>query len=133
MLEIISVTKIYGKSKKAVDNISLKVEKGEIFGFIGPNGAGKTTTIKMITGRLNPTAGKIVLDGINIADNPVEAKKVFSYVPDHSSIFDGITGNDYINFIANMYGVDLHTRKAQAEKYTSAYEIFDSLKQQIST
>ena len=133
MLELVNVTKIYGNSKKAVDNISLEVERGEIFGFIGPNGAGKTTTIKMITGMLNPTVGQIILDGINIADDPVEAKKVFTYVPDHSSIFDGITGNDYINFIANMYDVDLHIRKARTEKYAKGFEIYDALAQPISS
>lgn len=133
MLELKNLTKIYGGGKKAVDDISLKVEKGEIFGFIGPNGAGKTTTIKIITGILNPTKGNLLLDGVSIADDPVAAKKVFTYVPDNTSIFDGIKGIDYINFIGNIYEIDPSVRKELCEKFTKAFEIYDDLKKPISS
>ena len=133
MLHIENVTKIYGKSKTAVDNIDLDVGKGEIFGFIGPNGAGKTTTIKMITGMLTSTKGDITLDGISITDKPIDAKKTFTYVPDNPMIFDGIKGIDYINFIGNMYGVHPDARKELTEKFTKAFEIYDDLKKPINS
>lgn len=133
MLHIENVTKVYGKTKTAVDDITLDVGKGEIFGFIGPNGAGKTTTIKMITGMLAATKGDITLDNISMVKQPVEAKKTFTYVPDNPVIFDGIKGIDYINFIGNIYGVDPEQRKILAEKYTKAFEIYDDLKKPISS
>lgn len=133
MLTIDQVTKVYQPQKKAVDNISLEVDRGEIFGFIGPNGAGKTTTIKMIAGMLQPTAGKIALNGIDIAKEPIAAKRQFTLVPDHPSIFEGISGNDYLNFIADIYGVDEVERRELAEKYTTAFDIEDALGQPISS
>jgi ABC-2 type transport system ATP-binding protein len=131
MLKLSNITKVYEKNKRAVDDMTLTVEKGELFGFIGPNGAGKTTTIKMMTGLLHPTFGEITLDQISITQKPVEAKRVFTYVPDHPYVFEGITGNDYVNFMANIYQVDKHMRKELCEKYTKSFEIYDALTQPI--
>jgi ABC-2 type transport system ATP-binding protein len=101
MLEIKNITKIYDNEKKAVDDLSLNINKGEIFGFVGPNGAGKTTTIRMITGILEPTAGNITIAGNNIEKEPIASKKCFTYVPDHPEIFDAINvlfGNSHYSF-----------------------------------
>ena len=97
-------------------------------GFIGPNGAGKTTTIKMITGILSPTKGEIRIDGKNIEEEPVEAKKNFTYVPDHPAIFDAIKGIDYLNFIADMYDVSVEERRDRIERYTN-FQIYSALGQ----
>src|SRR5690606_22607767 len=105
MLLLKNVTKSYDGKKNAVDNLCLDVKKGEIMGFIGPNGAGKTTAIKMITGILSPSQGQITIDGIDIERDAVKAKKNFTFVPDHPSIFDAVKGIDYLNFIADMYDV----------------------------
>lgn len=113
MLALKNVSKTYDKSKRAVDKISLDVEKGEIIGFIGPNGAGKTTTLKMITGIIQPTEGTISIDGVDIMKAPVDAKKNFSYVPDQPTIFDAISGIDYLNFMADMYDVSIRERKKE--------------------
>ncbi len=133
MLVVKNVSKVYANNKKAVDNLDLEIQKGEIIGFIGPNGAGKTTTIRMITGIIAPTEGTIEISGKDIAREPVEAKKNFTFVPDHPTIFDAIKGIDYLNFIADMYEVDLKQRKEQIEKYTRAFHIYDALGQTINS
>lgn len=133
MLELKEVTKSYDGKKNAVDNLSLKVEKGEIFGFLGPNGAGKTTTIRMITGILAPTSGDIWVNGYHISNQPIEAKKNFTYVPDHPEIFDAIKGIDYLNFIADMYEIEVPVRKERIEKYTREFEIYDVLTDPINS
>ena len=102
-------------------------------GFIGPNGAGKTTTIKMITGILSPTKGEIRIDGKNIEEEPVEAKKNFTYVPDHPAIFDAIKGIDYLNFIADMYDVSVEERRDRIERYTKDFQIYSALGQPINS
>ena len=103
MIEIKHVTKIYGGTHKAVDDISLTIPTGEIIGFIGPNGAGKTTTIKMITGVLNPDEGEILINGKNIVKEPLEAKKEFGIVPDNADIFLRLKGLEYLNFMGDIY------------------------------
>lgn len=133
MLVLKNVTKSYDGEKKAVDGLSLKVKAGEIFGFIGPNGAGKTTTIKMITGILGPTSGKIMINGIDIEESPVEAKLNFTYVPDHPEIFSSIRGIDYLNFIADMYEVPVAKRQVRVEKYAKTFTLNDELDQLINT
>ncbi|KAB3536051.1 ABC transporter ATP-binding protein [Alkaliphilus pronyensis] len=133
MLVLKNVTKAYDKSKRAVDNISLEIKKGEIIGFIGPNGAGKTTTIKMITGILSPTEGSIIINGVDISKAPVKAKKNFTYVPDHPAIFDAIKGIDYLNFIADMYEVSLKDRRKKIERFTKAFQIYDALPKTINS
>lgn len=133
MLVLKNVSKTYDKKKKAVDNISLEIKKGEIIGFIGPNGAGKTTTIKMITGIIAPTEGTIEVNGKDISKEPVEAKKNFTFVPDHPTIFDAIKGIDYLNFIADMYEVSMEDRKNRIEKFTKAFQIYDALTQNVNS
>jgi len=133
MLVLKNVSKSYDGKKKAVDNISLEITKGEIIGFIGPNGAGKTTTIKMITGIISPSQGSIEINGSDITKNPVDAKRNFTFVPDHPTIFDAIKGIDYLNFIADMYDVPLKERKERIEKFTKAFQIYDALPQTINS
>lgn len=124
MLKISHVSKSYAKGKvKAVDDISLEVKNGEIFGFLGPNGAGKTTTIKMTTGILQIDSGSIEINGFDIKKDPVEAKKSMGYVPDTHDIYDRLTGIEYLNFIADVYGVDEKTRRENIEKYLEIFEI----------
>jgi ABC-2 type transport system ATP-binding protein len=127
MLVLNKVTKTYDGEKKAVNQLSLEVAPGEIFGFIGPNGAGKTTTIKMITGLLPPTAGQILINGVDLATSPVAAKRNFTYVPDHPEIFSAIRGIDYLHFLADMYEVSAQTRRVRIEQYTQLFGIYDFL------
>jgi len=134
MIVLNHISKSYAKSKvKAVDDISLHVQKGEVFGFIGPNGAGKTTTIKMITGILAPDSGEVRINGFDMATHPIECKRSFSYVPDAHEIYDRLTGREYLNFLADMYGVDMKTRQAQMEKYLSMFELTDAAAEQIKS
>src|SRR5665647_2407890 len=115
MIEITSVNKSYNNKNKAVDNISLTIRDGEIFGFLGPNGAGKTTTIKMITGILSADSGKITINGIDIEKNDLEAKKQFGFVPDNPDMFLKLKGIEYLNFMADIYDVPSKLRKERIE------------------
>ena len=127
MLRVENISKTYSKGKvKAVDDIRFQVDKGEIFGFLGPNGAGKTTTIKIIVGLLKPDEGKIFINGTDNNANPLEAKRKFSYVPDNPQIYEKITGIEYINFLANVYGVEEKTRKERMQKYLNIFNLEDS-------
>ena len=110
MIEIKNLTKAYRKNANVLNNINLTIENGKIFGFIGPNGAGKTTTIKMITGILEPDKGKILIDGIDINNKPVEAKKKIGFVPDDPNMFLKLTGREYLNFMADIYEVNFEER-----------------------
>lgn len=129
MIEIKNLTKIYeGKTeKKAVDNISLTIEKGKIFGFLGPNGAGKSTTIKMMVGLLKQTEGNILFDGIDTLDDPVGTKKLFSYVPDNPDIYEVMTGLDYLNFLADIRGLGKDERKEKIDEYAKLFSMQDDL------
>ena len=127
MIKIDKVSKSYVKGKKSVDDLSLEIKNGEIFGFLGPNGAGKTTTIKMITGILNSDEGLINIDGKNIKTEPVEAKKQFGYVPDSPDMFLKLKGIDYLNFIADIYEVQIEERKQKIEYLAKEFEIYDNL------
>ena len=134
MLKLENVSKTYAKGKtKAVEDFTLSVNHGEIFGFIGPNGAGKTTTIKMIMGILRPDSGKITVDGIDIAKKPVTAKRKIGFVPDNQDVYDRLTGLEYLHFIADIYRVDKETRKAQIEKYLTMFQLKDAVNEQIRT
>ncbi|MDR1692867.1 MAG: ABC transporter ATP-binding protein [Oscillospiraceae bacterium] len=127
MIELTGLTKSYARGAvKAVDNLSLKVERGEIFGFIGPNGAGKTTTIKMITGILLPDAGSIRVGGADMLGEPVKAKRQIGYVPDNHDVFDRLKGIEYLNFIGDVYGVSLSDRRERIEKYLTMFGIADA-------
>ena len=134
MIRFEHVSKSYAKSSvKAVDDLTLQVNKGEVFGFIGPNGAGKTTTIKMLTGILQPSEGKIWIDGIDIKENPVEAKRRIGYAPDSSEVYDRLTGVEYLNFIADIYGVSVQERRERMAKYLEMFEIDKAVGSQIRT
>ncbi|MBR6694549.1 MAG: ABC transporter ATP-binding protein [Clostridia bacterium] len=130
MLKITNLTKTYG-DKKAVDNLSLSIKRGEICGFIGHNGAGKTTTIKAVCGILQPDNGEILIDGINIAENPLECKKKIAYIPDNPDLYEFMTGLQYLNFISDIFGISADVRKARIEEYAEVFEmkwtIYDSI------
>lgn len=134
MIEISNFSKSYGASGvKAVDNINFTVGNGEIFGFLGPNGAGKSTTIKCITGILGFTDGHILINGSDIKDNPVEAKKKIGFVPDEHVIYEGLTGMQYINFIADVFEVSTEKRKALMDKYLPVFGMKDKISDKISS
>lgn len=105
MISIQGVTKTYGR-KVAVDNLSLDIAGGEFFAVLGPNGAGKTTTIKMIAGLLRPNGGKILVGGLDVQSDPIAAKKICSYVPDQPFLYDKLSSIEFLNFIADLYGVE---------------------------
>ena len=127
MIDIRNVSKSYNKgSVKAVDNLNLKVNKGEIFGFLGPNGAGKTTTIKMIIGLLNPDEGSIFINGTDIRKNAIEAKRNIGYVPDNPNLYERLTGTEYLNFMADVYQVTAEQRKQRIEHYLEMFELNDA-------
>ena len=131
MLKITNLTKIYGE-KKAVDNLSLNIEKGEMYAFIGHNGAGKTTTIKSICGLLNFDEGEILIDGTSIKENPIECKSKIAYIPDNPDLYEFMSGIKYLNFIADIYGVSKETRKEKIKKYGDMFGLTQDLAQPIS-
>ena len=124
MLRIENLTKIYG-DKKAVDDLSLHINAGEIYGFIGHNGAGKTTTLKSVVGILKFDEGKIFVDGESVLKNPIECKKKIAYIPDNPDIYEFMTGIKYLNFIADIFKVDADTRQERIRKYADIFEITD--------
>ena len=133
MIKIENVTKEYQKGIKAVDNISLEIKSGEIFGFLGPNGAGKTTTLKMITGISSITKGKISIDGNDIFENDYEAKKVIGFVPDNPDILIRLKGIEYLHFIAKMYGVDENEEQEKIKELALKFNMQDALNDKIQT
>ena len=133
MIEIKNVQKSYKKGIKTIQNLNLTVNDGEIFGFLGPNGAGKTTTIKMITGILDIDAGKILIDGKDIEQQPVEAKKNFGYVPDNPDMFLNLKGIEYLNFIADIYEIPKEARAEKIEQLAKKFEIYDVLNNKIES
>ena len=122
MLKIEKLTKKFG-DKVAVDNLSLEVKSGEIFGFIGHNGAGKTTTIKCITGILNFNEGEIYVDGISVKDESLECKKKIAYIPDNPDIYENLTGIQYLNFVSDIFEIPSNDRKESIDKYAKIFEI----------
>ena len=132
MLRIEHLTKKYGE-KKAVDDLSLHIEKGEIYGFIGHNGAGKTTTIKSVVGILDFDEGEISIDGKSVKKDSLECKRVIAYIPDNPDLYEFMTGLQYLNFISDIFGVEEKDRKERIEKYSTAFEIKDDLASPISS
>lgn len=132
MLNIEHLTKRYGE-KKAVDDLSLRIRPGEIYGFIGPNGAGKTTTLKAIVGILPFDAGTIAIDGMSIVDDPLGCKRIIAYIPDNPDIYDYMTGAQYLNFIADIFGVSQTEREERITRYARLFELTDDLPQPISS
>ena len=134
MIDLQQVTKTYSKSdKKAVDNLTLNVKGGELFGFIGPNGAGKTTTIKMMTGVLTPDEGTITMVGHRMDTERLEAQRMIGFVPDGNDLYDRLTGMEYLNFMADIYQVDQAKRKAHIEKYLDLFSLSDAINNQVRT
>lgn len=134
LIEIKRVTKTYaGGTKTAVDNLSLVVRPGEIFGFLGPNGAGKTTTIKMIVGLLRPDKGSITVNGHDVVSHPLEAKRQMAFVPDTPEVYDRLTGLEYLNFIGDIYGVTPNARKERIERFAATFELTGALSDRISS
>lgn len=131
MLKIEHLTKKYG-DKKAVDDLSLHIRPGEIYGFIGHNGAGKTTTIKACSGILQFDNGEIFIDGISVKENPIACKKQLAYIPDNPDLYEFMTGIQFLNFVADIFGIDADSRKERIRKYADAFEITDDLAQPIS-
>ena len=131
MLSISHLTKKYG-DKVAVDDLSLEINAGEIYGFIGHNGAGKTTTIKAVVGILGFDAGEITINGLSIKDAPLECKKTIAYIPDNPDLYDFMSGIKYLNFIADIYGVSADDRQERIRKYADLLELTDDLAQPIN-
>lgn len=133
MIEIKNVTKVYGGKVKAVDNLSLTLKPGEIFGFLGPNGAGKTTTIKMLTGITEPDSGEIHMNGIELSKDPLRYKNQFGFVPDSPDIFLRLRGIEYLNFMGDIYQVDSSVRKERIENLARRFEMETALNDSISS
>lgn len=131
MLEIKELTKIYGDTK-AVDNLSLHIKPGEIYGFIGHNGAGKTTTLKSVVGILKFEKGEIFVDGVSVKDNPLECKKKIAYIPDNPDLYEFMTGIQYLNFIADIFEVSADKRQEKIKKYADLFELSSDLAQPVS-
>ena len=131
MLRIEHLTKTYGE-KKAVDDLSLHIAPGEIYGFIGHNGAGKTTTLKSVVGILQFDAGEITIGGVSIRRNPLACKKMLAYIPDNPDLYDYMTGIKYLNFIADIFGVPAETRQERIRKYADLFELTGDLAQPIA-
>ena len=131
MLKIEHLTKQYGE-KKAVDDLSLHIEAGEIYGFIGHNGAGKTTTLKACTGIMNFDQGEILINGRSIKDDPIACKRDIAYIPDNPDLYEFMTGIQFLNFIADIFEISEKDRDERIEKYADAFELTDSLGQSVS-
>ena len=132
MLKIQNYTKKYGDFT-AVDNLSIEVKRGEIYGFIGPNGAGKSTTIKAIVGAQKFNEGNIYINGISIKDDAISCKKITAYVPDNPDVYEHLTGIQYLNFICDVFGVPENIRNERILKYATEFEILSSLGDVISS
>lgn len=132
MLEINGLSKSYG-SHKAVDNLSMRIANGEIHGFIGHNGAGKTTTLRSIDGIMQFEEGTITIDGHSIKEEPLACKKIMAYIPDNPDLYEFMSGIQYLNFIADIFGVDVSTRDERIHRYTDLFEITNVLDDAISS
>ena len=132
MLKITNLTKTYG-DKKAVDNLSLHIQAGEIYGFIGHNGAGKTTTLKACCGILQFEEGEIFIDGVSIKENPVACKRGLAYIPDNPELYAFMSGTQYLNFVMDVFNISADARRARVERYANALGLTADLAQPISS
>jgi ABC-2 type transport system ATP-binding protein len=132
MLKIENLTKKYG-DKCAVDDLSLHINPGEIYGFIGHNGAGKTTTLKSVAGILKFDSGEIYINGLSVKENPLECKKLIAYIPDNPDLYGFMTATQYLNFIADIFGVSTELRRERIEKLAALFELTDDLGQSITS
>lgn len=134
MLSIRNVSKSYQKGEvKAVDGLTLEVPAGEIYGFLGPNGAGKTTTIKLVVGLLRPDKGSIFVDGVDVVQNPLEAKRRIGYVPDYPQLYDKLTGLEYLNFIGDVFGVPTEVRRRRLGELLEMFELADAVRDLVQS
>ena len=133
MIEIKNISKSYDGKVKALNDISFKIDNGEIFAFIGHNGAGKTTMIKSLVGILDFDSGDILINGKSIKRNPIECKMQIAYVPDNPDLYENMKAIDFINFICDMYSIDLKTRKENIVKYSKLFELEGHLNEEISS
>ena len=131
MLRINHLTKTYGE-KKAVDDLNIHINPGEIYGFIGHNGAGKTTTLKSVVGILQFDQGEILIDGKSIQTDPLACKREIAYIPDNPDLYDYMTGIKYLNFIADVFGVSAQDRQTRIRKYADLFELTEDLAQPIA-
>ena len=131
MLEIKNLTKTYG-SKVAVDNLTLHIQPGEIYGFIGHNGAGKTTTLKACAGILQFDSGEITIEGTSIRRDPIGCKKKIAYIPDNPDLYEFMSGIKYLNFIADVYGISSSDREKRIREYADMFELTSDLAQPVS-
>ena len=131
MIRIKNVTKIYNNNIKAIDNLNLTVNDGEIVGFIGPNGAGKTTALKMLTGILEPTTGEIYINKYNIEEEPLKAKQEIGYISDNPDMFLRLKGIEFLNLIADIYKVDTKTRQKRIKDLAKTFELENALNDQM--
>ena len=133
-LKFINFSKRYGNSARlSADHVNLEVNGGEIFGFLGPNGAGKSTCIKTTIGIQPVTDGEIEVCGYNVSNQAVEAKKVIGYVPDHYALYEKLTGREYINYIADLYGVNKEDRDQRISKYVDLFELNQAFDNRMQT
>lgn len=132
MLKIEHLTKKYGE-KRAVDDLSLHIRPGEIYGFIGHNGAGKTTTLKSCCGILRFDEGEITVDGVSIRKDPLACKKKLAYIPDNPDLYEFMTGIQFLNFVGDIFGVDKVVRQEKIRKYADAFELTDDLPAPVSS
>ena len=133
MLTIKNYSKAYGDGKKAVDNISLTVESGDIFGFIGHNGAGKSSTIRAVVGVMDFSEGEITIDGHSVKSEPLACKEVTSYIPDNPDLYENLTGIQYLNFVADAFHISAKDREERMKDYANRLEITDALGDLISS
>ncbi len=127
MLEIRHFSKSYGGGKKAADDVTIQVACGDIYGFIGHNGAGKSTTIRAVVGVLDFTDGEIYIDGHSVRDEPMACKQVTAYIPDNPDLYENLTGIQYLNFVADVFGIGPGEREERIRKYAGLFEITDAL------
>ena len=132
MLEIRHYSKSYGAGKKAVDDVNLTVMAGDIYGFIGHNGAGKSTTIRAVVGVLDFTEGDIFIDGHSVKDEPLACKRVTAYIPDNPDLYENLTGIQYLNFVADVFGISAREREQSIRRYADLFEITNDLGDLIS-
>lgn len=130
MLQIKQLTKHYG-TKTAVDGLTLTIQPGEIYGFLGPNGAGKTTTLKCCCGILQPDSGEVLVDGVSMQREPLRAKQKLAYLPDDPKLYEYMTGIQYLDFIADVYGVSDAARAERTRIYSERFDLNDALSQPI--
>ena len=132
MLKIDHLTKTYGE-KKAVDDLSLHIQPGELYGFIGHNGAGKTTTLKSVVGILQFDSGEITIDGVSVKADPITCKKSIAYIPDNPDLYDFMTGMQYLNFVCDIFGVAADVRQERIQALAEGFELTADLVQPISS